>query len=78
MTKVKLCGLKRVCDIEYVNELTPEYIGFEAFDGKTSRLELEEKRIIMPAVSENGESVFIIYENKDSENGFEAVIYTKK
>lgn len=28
MTKVKLCGLKRVCDIEYVNELTPEYIGF--------------------------------------------------
>lgn len=28
MTKVKLCGLKRPCDIEYVNELEPEYIGF--------------------------------------------------
>jgi len=28
MTKIKLCGLKRPCDIEYVNELVPEYVGF--------------------------------------------------
>lgn len=28
MTKIKLCGMKRSCDIEYVNELAPEYIGF--------------------------------------------------
>ncbi|MGN0612437.1 MAG: phosphoribosylanthranilate isomerase [Porcipelethomonas sp.] len=28
MTKIKLCGLRRECDIEYVNELMPEYIGF--------------------------------------------------
>ncbi len=28
MTKVKLCGLSRPCDIEYANELTPDYIGF--------------------------------------------------
>ena len=28
MTKIKLCGLTRACDIEYVNELLPEYIGF--------------------------------------------------
>ena len=63
---------------DYETQRPAEYIDFEAFDGKTSRLELEEKRIIMPAVSENGESVFVIYENKDSENGFEAVIYTKK
>lgn len=28
MTKVKLCGLRRACDIEYVNVLAPEYIGF--------------------------------------------------
>lgn len=26
--KIKLCGLRRECDIEYVNELLPEYIGF--------------------------------------------------
>lgn len=28
MTKIKLCGLRRPCDIEYANELLPEYIGF--------------------------------------------------
>ncbi len=28
MTKIKLCGLTRPCDIECVNELLPEYIGF--------------------------------------------------
>lgn len=28
MTKVKFCGLTRACDIEVVNDLKPEYIGF--------------------------------------------------
>lgn len=28
MTKIKLCGLKRSCDIDYVNTLMPDLIGF--------------------------------------------------
>ena len=28
MTKIKLCGLSRVCDIEEANLLQPDYIGF--------------------------------------------------
>lgn len=36
MTKIKLCGLRRACDIEYVNELVPEYIGF-VFAPKSKR-----------------------------------------
>ena len=28
MTRIKFCGLSRVCDIEAANELKPEYIGF--------------------------------------------------
>lgn len=28
MTKIKLCGLTRECDIGYANRLLPEYIGF--------------------------------------------------
>ena len=28
MTKIKICGIKSVKDIEYVNLLNPEYIGF--------------------------------------------------
>ena len=28
MTAVKICGLSRVSDIEIVNNLSPDYIGF--------------------------------------------------
>ena len=28
MTKIKLCGLKRECDIEWANEIKPDYVGF--------------------------------------------------
>lgn len=28
MTKIKLCGLKKECDIAWVNEIKPDYVGF--------------------------------------------------
>ena len=31
MTKIKMCGLTRMCDIEAVNLIKPEYIGFVFF-----------------------------------------------
>ena len=36
MTKIKLCGLKRSCDIDYVNDLMPDYVGF-VFAKKSKR-----------------------------------------
>ena len=36
MTKIKLCGLKRSRDIEYANELMPDFIGF-VFAPKSKR-----------------------------------------
>ncbi|MDD7738714.1 MAG: phosphoribosylanthranilate isomerase [Fusicatenibacter sp.] len=27
-TKIKICGLSRLCDIDYVNEIKPDYVGF--------------------------------------------------
>lgn len=42
MTKIKLCGLSRDCDIEAVNELKPEYIGF-VFAPKSKRYVDEER-----------------------------------
>lgn len=34
MTKIKICGLKRECDIDFVNEAKPDYIGFVFADTK--------------------------------------------
>ena len=36
MTKIKLCGLSRPCDIEWANALMPDYIGF-VFAQKSKR-----------------------------------------
>lgn len=36
MTRIKLCGLSRSCDIEAANELMPDYIGF-VFATKSKR-----------------------------------------
>lgn len=42
MTKIKLCGLSRVCDIETANLLHPDYIGF-VFAPKSKRYVTPEK-----------------------------------
>lgn len=42
MTKIKLCGLSRPCDIETANELKPDYIGF-VFAPKSKRYVTYEK-----------------------------------
>lgn len=42
MTKIKMCGLSRPCDIDYANEIMPEYIGF-VFAQKSKRYVLPEK-----------------------------------
>lgn len=42
MTKIKLCGLSRPCDIEAANALRPDYIGF-VFASKSRRYVTYEK-----------------------------------
>lgn len=42
MTKIKLCGLSRPCDIRAANELLPDYIGF-VFAPKSRRYVFPEK-----------------------------------
>lgn len=34
MTKVKICGLRRLCDIDFVNEAMPDYAGFVFAKGR--------------------------------------------
>ena len=42
MTKIKLCGLSQLCDIEVANGLKPDYIGF-VFASKSKRYVTYEK-----------------------------------
>ncbi len=44
MTKIKLCGLSRACDIEAANKFLPEYIGF-VFAKKSGRYVTPEKAL---------------------------------
>lgn len=58
MTRIKLCGLSRPCDIEAANELKPEYIGF-VFAPKSKRYVTFEKaeelkRLIAPEIKAVG------------------------
>ena len=58
MTKIKLCGLSRACDIEEANKLNPEYIGF-VFAPKSRRYVLPEKaaelkRLLYPRIKAVG------------------------
>ena len=41
MTKIKMCGMRRECDIKYVNEIKPDYIGFIFAKGRTRYIEPE-------------------------------------
>ena len=38
MTKIKLCGMTRLCDVDAVNELRPEYVGFVFAPGSKRRV----------------------------------------
>lgn len=58
MTRIKLCGLSRPCDIEAANELKPEYIGF-VFAPKSRRYITPEKaaelkRLLAPGIKAVG------------------------
>lgn len=58
MTRIKLCGLSRYCDIEAANELKPEYVGF-VFAKKSKRYistkNAEElKRLLFPGIKAVG------------------------
>ena len=66
MTKIKLCGLSRPCDIYAVNALNPEYIGF-VFAKKSKRyvspsIAAELKQLLSPGIKAVG-----VFVNEDPE-----------
>lgn len=58
MTKIKLCGLSRPCEIEAANKLQPDYIGF-VFAPKSTRYvspdkAIELKKLLCPSIKAVG------------------------
>lgn len=67
MTKIKLCGMKRPCDIAYANELMPEYIGF-VFAKKSKRYVSFEEAHTLRKQLNNGIIPVGVFVNEPIEN----------
>lgn len=67
MTKIKLCGLSRTCDIEAANELKPEYIGF-VFAKKSRRYVSPEKAAELRRVLSSDIRSVGVFVNESPEN----------
>ena len=57
MTKVKFCGLTRLCDIEAVNELMPDYAGFVFFKKSRRYVTPEQAALLKKALDPSIKSV---------------------
>lgn len=64
--KIKLCGLTRPCDIEAVNELQPDYIGF-VFAKKSRRYVSPEKAEKLKAMLAPGIQAVGVFVNEEPE-----------
>lgn len=65
--KIKICGLSRECDIQYANELMPEYIGF-VFAKKSRRYVSSEKAAELKAGLSDKITAVGVFVNEPAEN----------
>lgn len=56
-TKIKICGLRRIEDIEYVNEFLPDYIGFIFFQKSKRYIGKEEAKKLKNLLNSNIKAV---------------------
>lgn len=66
MTKIKLCGLSRPCDIEEANALKPEYIGF-VFAKKSKRYVSPDKAAALKAMLDPAVQAVGVFVNENVE-----------
>ena len=66
MTKIKICGLSRLCDINAVNEERPEYVGFVFAESRrkvTPQLAFDLRKKLAPGIIPVG-----VFVDDDSKN----------
>jgi len=66
MSKIKICGLKRIEDINYVNECKPDYIGF-VFAGTKRKISFEKAVLLKSSLSKDIKAVGV-FVNEPIEN----------
>lgn len=67
MTKIKLCGLKRPTDIEVVNVLKPEYIGFVFWPKSKRNVTKEEAKALKAMLDPSIQSVGVFVDKEIDE-----------
>ena len=67
MTKIKLCGLSRVEDIEVANEILPEFVGFVFYE-KSKRYITPEKAAALKNLLDKKISAVGVFVNEKIEN----------
>ena len=67
MTKIKLCGLKRICDIDYVNELMPDYVGFVFWQKSKRNVDFETARTLRQRLN-GGIKAVGVFVNETTQN----------
>lgn len=67
MTYIKMCGLSRECDIQAVNEIKPEYIGF-VFFRKSKRYISPEKAIELKKMLDENINAVGVFVDESIEN----------
>ncbi len=63
MTKIKICGLRRIQDIEYANQLWPDYVGF-VFSQSKRMVDKETAKTLVECLDTNIKSVGVFVNEK--------------
>lgn len=66
MVKIKICGLRREKDIEFINELKPDYAGFILTDGFRRSITISQAKRLKALLDENINAVGV-FVNDDIE-----------
>lgn len=71
MAKIKICGLRREEDIDYVNELKPDYIGFILSDGFRRSITRQQAKLLKSKLSPDVAAVGVfVDEDEEYINSF--------
>lgn len=67
MSKIKICGLRRMEDVDYVNEAMPDYVGFVFWEKSKRNLSFDEAKKLRDALNPEIKTIGV-FVNRDIED----------